>query len=142
MKKILNFFERINETRTFSRQYTMSAEWWETWKSLNIEKYDFSTDAFSGVYRVEHEGKIILEFDYKRSVVFSDKSPEFFKIDANIPKAKLGELEDKADELIAPPKTKKELEEEKAKKEKKKAESEANKSPEDAAADMEASLGI
>jgi hypothetical protein len=72
----------INDSKVsdFHRSYVMTHSWWNSWNKENEGKFDIKQDAFSKTYDVSKDGKVIFVYDYNRSILFTNESPELFLV--------------------------------------------------------------
>lgn len=94
--------EAVHSTTDLHRQFSMDPTWWSAWrlenekeKGLKIDK-----DAFSKTYEVkDKDDKVLFVFDYKRSKIFTNESPNFFTLKDEVDSEELSKIKDKTEEI-------------------------------------------
>lgn len=87
--------ENKSKTSDFHRVYSMSPTWWNTWKMENSENFKITQDAFSKIYQVSKDDKVLFIYDYARYKIFTDESPQVFVIKDDITPEELEKAKNK-----------------------------------------------
>jgi hypothetical protein len=94
--------EGVHDTSELHRQFSMDPTWWAAWRMENEKELGLKIekDSFSKTYEVkDKDDKVLFIFDYKRSKVFTNESPNLFTLKDEMTTDDMQDAKDKSKEI-------------------------------------------